>query len=49
MQREAYEEFKGERVSWEESGRAGMSGKELGCERLRLKGVRRTAAWEHGL
>jgi len=25
-----------------------VSGGQLGCERLRLKGVRRTPAWERG-
>ena len=50
IQREASDEVKGERVSWEEGWRAGVSGGGgPGCERLRLKGVRRTAAWECGL
>jgi len=49
IQREASDEVKGETVSWEESWRAGMSGGGPGCERLQLKGVRRTAAWERGL
>ena len=49
IQREASEEVKGERVSWEESCWAGVSGGWPGCERLRLKGVRRTAGWERRL
>jgi len=49
IQREASNEVKGERVSWEESWRAGVSGGGPGCERLGLKGVHRTAAWERGL
>ena len=47
--REASDEVKGERVSLEESWRADVYGGGPGCERLWLKGVRRTAAWEHGL
>ena len=49
IQREASDEVKGERVSWKESWRAGVSGGGPGCERLLLKRVRRTAAWERGL
>jgi len=49
IQTEASDEVKGERVSWEESWGAGMSGGGPGCERLRLKGIRRTAAWERRL
>jgi len=49
IQREASDEDKGNRVSWEESWRAGVSGGGPGCERLQLKDLGRTAAWERGL
>jgi len=49
IQRETSNEVKGERVLWKECWWAGVSRGGPGCERLQLKGVHRTAAWERVL